>query len=102
MSNFCCWTIGHDITVHKPILQVSTHTTPLSECEMLIPNLSRLNLSHLTRESLVKELKKRNIRFDNKENKDQLINLLENQLAKDMKKAKIAHDQINSLIYILF
>ncbi|CAG8840764.1 43637_t:CDS:2, partial [Gigaspora margarita] len=36
------------------------------------------------------------IRFDNKENKDQLINLLETQLAEDMKKAKIAHNQINS------
>ncbi|CAG8843087.1 16654_t:CDS:2, partial [Gigaspora margarita] len=31
-------------------------------------------------ESLVKELEKQNIRFNNKENKDQLINLLENQL----------------------
>ncbi|RIB13910.1 hypothetical protein C2G38_2196564 [Gigaspora rosea] len=39
---------------------------------------------------IVKELKKRNIRFDNKENKNQLINLLKNQLAEDMKKAKIA------------
>ncbi|CAG8799161.1 6104_t:CDS:2 [Cetraspora pellucida] len=47
-------------------------------------------------ESLVKELEKRNFSFDNKENKDQLINLLENQLAKNMK-AKIAHNQTNSI-----
>ncbi|CAG8692812.1 29001_t:CDS:2, partial [Gigaspora margarita] len=53
--------------------------------------------SRLTRESLVKKLEKRNIRFDNKENKDRLINLLENQLAEDMKKTKIAHNQINSI-----
>ncbi|RIB07439.1 hypothetical protein C2G38_2214440 [Gigaspora rosea] len=56
--------------IHKPIPQVSTHTTPSSNWEMLIPNSSQ--------------------------NKDQLINLLETQLAEDTKKAKIAHNQINS------
>ncbi|CAG8833419.1 22722_t:CDS:2, partial [Gigaspora margarita] len=55
-----------------------------------------LNPSRLTRKSLVKELEKQDIRFDNKENKDQLINLLETQLAEDTKKPKIAHNQINS------
>ncbi|CAG8777414.1 29929_t:CDS:2, partial [Gigaspora margarita] len=44
-----------------------------------------------------KRIRKQNIRFDNKENKDRLINLLENQLAEDMKKTKIAHNQINSI-----
>ncbi|CAG8522212.1 6441_t:CDS:2, partial [Racocetra persica] len=53
--------------------------------------------SRLTRESLVKELEKRNFRFNNKENKDQLINLLENQLVEDTKQAKIAHNQTNSI-----
>ncbi|CAG8794270.1 24840_t:CDS:2, partial [Dentiscutata erythropus] len=46
--------------IYKPTLQVSTHTTPSSEWEMLIPNSSRLILSRFTRESLVKELEKRN------------------------------------------
>ncbi|CAG8668389.1 10476_t:CDS:2, partial [Dentiscutata erythropus] len=83
--------------IHKPTPQVSTHTTPSSKWEMLMPNSSRLIPSRLTRESLVKELEKRNFRFNNKENKDQLINLLENQLVEDTKKAKIAHNQTNNI-----
>ncbi|CAG8724371.1 1242_t:CDS:2, partial [Dentiscutata erythropus] len=83
--------------IHKPTPQVLTHTTSSSEWEMLMPNSSRLIPSRLTRESLVKELEKRNFRFNNKENKDQLINLLENQLVEDTKKAKIAHNQTNSI-----
>ncbi|RIB24259.1 hypothetical protein C2G38_2169005 [Gigaspora rosea] len=66
--------------IHKPIPQVLTHTTPSSKWEMLMPNSS------------LKELKKQDIRFDNKENKNQLINLLETQL----RKIRRTHNQINS------
>ncbi|CAG8634413.1 22714_t:CDS:1, partial [Gigaspora rosea] len=45
--------------------------------------------SRLTRENLVKELEKQKIQFDNHVSKEQLINRLENQLAKDVKKARI-------------
>ncbi|RIB23891.1 hypothetical protein C2G38_2169971 [Gigaspora rosea] len=74
--------------IHKPIPQVSTHTTPSSNWEMLMLNSSCLNPSRLTRESLVKELEKRVIGFNNKENKNQLINLLETQLAEDRRRQK--------------
>ncbi|CAG8797656.1 18653_t:CDS:2, partial [Gigaspora rosea] len=75
--------------INKPALQVSTYTIPSSEWEMPVPNPSRLILGCLTRENLVKELEKRKIQFDNYESKEQLINQLENQLAEDVKKAKI-------------
>ncbi|CAG8771234.1 22848_t:CDS:2, partial [Gigaspora rosea] len=45
--------------INKPAPQVSTHTIPSSEWEIPVPNPSRLILSHLTRENLVKELEKR-------------------------------------------
>ncbi|CAG8675906.1 16065_t:CDS:2, partial [Gigaspora rosea] len=56
---------------------------------MPVPNPSRLIPSRLTRENLVKELEKRKIQFDNHESKERLINRLENQLAEDVKKARI-------------
>ncbi|CAG8853905.1 276_t:CDS:1, partial [Gigaspora margarita] len=48
-----------------------------------------LILSCLTRENLVKELEKQKIQFDNHKSKERLINQLENQLAEDVKKARI-------------
>ncbi|CAG8666171.1 17419_t:CDS:2, partial [Gigaspora rosea] len=72
--------------INKPAPQVSTHTIPSSEWEMPVPNPS---LIRLTRENLVKELEKQKIQFDNHESKERLINLLENQLAEDVKKARI-------------
>ncbi|CAG8855277.1 2172_t:CDS:2, partial [Gigaspora margarita] len=82
--------------INKPAPQVSTHTIPSSEWEMPVPNPSRLIPSRLTRENLVKELEKRKIQFDNHESKERLINRLENQLAEDVKKARIVHNEINN------
>ncbi|RIB05141.1 hypothetical protein C2G38_2220499 [Gigaspora rosea] len=49
--------------------------------------------SRLTRKNLVKELEKQKIQFDNYKSKEQLINQLENQLVKDVKKSKIGECQ---------
>ena len=41
--------------------------------------------SRLTRENLIKELEKRGVNSDDKENKRHLINLLENKLTEDIR-----------------
>ncbi|RIB09172.1 hypothetical protein C2G38_2268640 [Gigaspora rosea] len=43
-----------------------------------------------------KRIRKTEIQFENYESKERLINRLENQLAKDVKKARIAHNKINN------
>ncbi|CAG8755985.1 20165_t:CDS:2, partial [Gigaspora rosea] len=75
--------------INKPAPQVSTHTIPSSEWKIPVPNPSRLIPSRLTRENLVKELEKQKIQFENYKSKERLINRLENQLAKNVKKARI-------------
>ncbi|CAG8766861.1 23996_t:CDS:2, partial [Gigaspora rosea] len=75
--------------INKPALQVSIHTIPPSKWKMPVLNLSCLISSRLTRKNLVKELEKQKIQFDNYKSKEQLINQLENQLVKDVKKSKI-------------
>ncbi|CAB4408849.1 unnamed protein product [Rhizophagus irregularis] len=75
--------------MHMPQPQISLHTTSKSSWKIPMPHSSNVNVKRLKVKQLQEELENRGIMMNEKENRVGMIEILENEMAKEMQTRKI-------------
>ncbi|UZO19770.1 uncharacterized protein OCT59_011041 [Rhizophagus irregularis] len=78
--------------MHMPQPQISLHTTSKSSWKIPMPHSSNIGIKRLKVKQLQEELENRGIMTNEKENRAGMIEILENEIAKEMQTKKIDNE----------